>query len=148
MNCIICGKKMKKGLKKCCSRRCVSFYSNISRNRKRVRLTNGYREIYHPDHNRKNKYIREHLLVMSKEIGRDVKYPENVHHIDGDKLNNDISNLCLCANVSEHMKIHHSMELIVQELYKKGMIKFNKKIKRYETEEAVARLFLKLAGIE
>ena len=45
---------------------------------------------------------------------------------------------------SLHTKIHHSMELIVQELYKKGMIRFNKKSKRYETEEAVAQLWLKL----
>lgn len=76
---------------------------------------------------------------MSKHIGRNVKYPENVHHIDGDKLNNDISNLYLCKNVKEHSEIHKSMERLLQELYRAGAITF--KDGKYE---AVAKLWLEL----
>jgi len=135
--CEVCKHKLLDIQRRACSRKCAAKLN--MKIRKRHRLTNGYREIYHPDHNRKNKYIREHLLVMSKAIGRDVKYPENVHHIDGDKLNNNLTNLFLCKNVSEHTTIHHSMELLVQELYKAGLVTF--KNGKYE---AVANLWLKL----
>ena len=35
----------------------------------------------------------EHRFVMERHIGRPLAEGENVHHIDGDKLNNDPSNL-------------------------------------------------------
>lgn len=35
----------------------------------------------------------EHRVVMSKKLGRPLREGENVHRIDGDKLNNDPSNL-------------------------------------------------------
>lgn len=138
-NCKNCGKLLAKHMKVTCSHNCAGKLGRNGRPTKRHRITNGYKEIYHPDHKRKNKYIREHILVVSKHIGRDVAYPENIHHIDGDKLNNKIGNLYLCKNVSEHTKIHHSMELVVQELYKKGFVKFNDG--KYE---AVANLYLEI----
>lgn len=36
---------------------------------------------------------KEHRLVMERELGRPLHANENVHHIDGDRLNNDPSNL-------------------------------------------------------
>jgi hypothetical protein len=42
---------------------------------------------------------------MEEHIGRYLKPGEVVHHIDGDKTNNDISNLMLLTN-SDHMKLH------------------------------------------
>lgn len=55
----------------------------------------GYKLIYAPEHNNSNGigYISEHRLVMSRHIGRDLLDDENVHHKDGNRLNNDISNL-------------------------------------------------------
>lgn len=41
-------------------------------------------------------YILEHRKVMAEHIGRPLKRSESVHHIDGDKQNNNISNLQLC----------------------------------------------------
>ena len=46
-----------------------------------------------------------HRVVMEKVLGRKLDYSEVVHHIDGDKWNNDISNLQVLSR-SEHIRIH------------------------------------------
>ena len=53
---------------------------------------------------RNNKYM-VHRKVMEEKIGRRLRSDEIVHHIDGNKLNNDPNNLEL-TNRSDHMKIH------------------------------------------
>ncbi len=40
-------------------------------------------------------YMPEHRYVMAKHIGRALREDESVHHVDGDRGNNDISNLQL-----------------------------------------------------
>lgn len=40
-----------------------------------------------------NGYVMEHRLVMAKSIGRLLERYETVHHIDGNRQNNDLSNL-------------------------------------------------------
>ena len=71
-------------------------------------IKKGYKKIIHPNHHRADSkgYVREHILVMEKKLGRPIKYPEVIHHIDGNKLNNNPDNLQLCKNNSEHIKIH------------------------------------------
>lgn len=49
--------------------------------------------------------IYGHIPVMENKIGRSLQSGEYVHHIDGDKSNNDPSNLQLVTQ-SEHAKIH------------------------------------------
>lgn len=68
----------------------------------RRKETGGYIEVYLPTHPkaRQNGYIKEHRLVMEKHLGRLLLDCENVHHINGDKSNNNISNLELW-NVSQ-----------------------------------------------
>jgi len=48
-------------------------------------------------------YVRQHRLVMEAHIGRLLTDEEVVHHEDKNKSNNDISNLILFANNSEHL---------------------------------------------
>jgi hypothetical protein len=61
----------------------------------------GYRRI-----NILGKYPLEHRHLMEKYLNRKLKKSECVHHIDDDRLNNDISNLAILTR-SEHMKLHH-----------------------------------------
>jgi hypothetical protein len=51
------------------------------------------------------KQLRVHRVVMESHIGRKLKMNEIVHHKDGDKFNNDISNLEIKTR-SEHAKTH------------------------------------------
>ncbi len=46
-----------------------------------------------------------HRWLMEQKIGRRLNSNETVHHIDFNKLNNDVNNLLLCT-ISEHMSIH------------------------------------------
>ena len=39
------------------------------------------------------KYVLAHRLIMEEKIGRKLTPYENVHHINGDKLDNSIENL-------------------------------------------------------
>ena len=48
---------------------------------------------------------RKHQIIMERHIGRPLKKNEVIHHIDGNKRNNDLSNLLLTTR-SEHAKIH------------------------------------------
>lgn len=49
--------------------------------------------------------IREHRYVMQKHLGRKLDRKEHVHHIDGDKTNNSLSNLQVLSE-SDHHKLH------------------------------------------
>ncbi len=49
-----------------------------------------------------DKYI--HRIVMEKFLRRKLLTSENIHHIDGNPKNNDISNLIILSN-SEHRKV-------------------------------------------
>jgi len=46
--------------------------------------------------------ILEHHLVMAEHLGRPLKQGEVVHHIDGNNLNNDITNLLLLPSQTHH----------------------------------------------
>ena len=43
---------------------------------------------------------------MEKNIGRKLQPKEIIHHVDGNKHNNDISNLMLLPSQAMHAKIH------------------------------------------
>lgn len=50
---------------------------------------NGYRKVYVEERG----WLLEHRYVMEQKIGRYLLPDENVHHIDGDRLNNHPDNL-------------------------------------------------------
>jgi len=58
---------------------------------------------------KKNLGRHEHRVVMEEQLGRKLTSEELVHHKDGDKHNNDPSNLALTDH-SEHAKIHFGKE--------------------------------------
>lgn len=67
---------------------------------------NGYKFIYSTEHPMKNLkgYVREHLLVLSNHT--EVFKSSIIHHIDGNKLNNNISNLMIMNGNAAHRRIH------------------------------------------
>lgn len=88
----------------------------------------------------KGKYKREHRLVVEQSIGRQLKKEEIVHHIDGDKLNNQLDNLALCKNKSEHQKAHYSLEIIALELYKAGFIEYDSESHTYVAHQKLREM--------
>ena len=77
----------------------------------------GYVEIYMPeyDHTRVNGYVREHIYVAEKMLGRRLKFygvgdgrNEVVHHINGDKTDNREENL-LVLTANEHIRLHNAV---------------------------------------
>lgn len=69
---------------------------------------NGYIKVKAPiDHPYKDKkgYIMQHRLIMEQSIGRYLEPYEEVHHIDYNKQNNNLSNLMLVTK-TEHRRIH------------------------------------------
>lgn len=64
----------------------------------------GYILLRRPDHPFANSagYVREHRLVMEKELGRLLTRDEVVHHRDGNKANNHPDNLGVYPSNAEH----------------------------------------------
>lgn len=54
------------------------------------------------------KHISEHRLIMQRHLGRILRSDELVHHKDGNRLNNDISNLEVLA-AKPHSR-HHNLK--------------------------------------
>lgn len=81
--------------------------------------------------------IGYHRYVMEQAIGRKLNRLEHVHHLDGNKLNNDISNLKIMTR-SEHHGLH------MKEKHKDGKIIKNLQEKRKllspEKRSEIARL--------
>lgn len=79
----------------------------------------GYK--YHIDY---DKRVFTHRENMSKSLGRELSKEEIVHHLDGDKGNDDLSNLLL-TSAGEHQRLHDQLEKIGMNLFKSGFIKFD-----------------------
>jgi len=99
-----------------CSKECINYSLvaegiNLRENNGNWRggeiVTNrGYKKILVGSHPRADRdgYVLEHILVMEKSIGRLLTKKEVVHHIDHNKLNNNIKNLMLFGSHPEHIK--------------------------------------------
>jgi len=54
------------------------------------------------------KRVREHCYIMEQHIGRPLAPGEEVHHIDEDRNNNQLSNLLLVPGRAEHKDEHRT----------------------------------------
>jgi len=66
-----------------------------------IRLKNGYYHVYTIDG-----YIPRALHVAQKALGKKIKRPAMVHHVNGDKLDDSNQNLVVCQNKRYHNFIH------------------------------------------
>jgi len=99
----------------------------------KVKRKDGYVMLKLPTHPNKSKsgYFMEHRAVMENNLGRLLDNTEIVHHLDGDRTNNNIENLQLLKNKKEHMILHNNQlkadsvrlssdEELINELSKRG----------------------------
>ena len=75
----------------------------------------------------------EHRVVVEEHIGRKLEPDECIHHINFNKLNNNIDNLWIC-NRKTHNKAHASVNKLIDILLSMHIIKFNRNKGKYELD--------------
>ena len=75
----------------------------------RKKTSKGYIQVMSPNHPRADSggYVLEHILVFERETGISVPRGCCVHHLNGNKEDNRIENLCIMT-VGAHTVMHHS----------------------------------------
>lgn len=83
----------------------------MSQMKSEIRELNGYRLLFIPDHPKAMKsdnwvgYVYEHIVVVEKDLGRELTNEEIVHHLDGNRSNNRIENLLVLSR-GQHGRLH------------------------------------------
>lgn len=73
-----------------------------------------------------------HRRAMERHLGRPLLVREQVHHIDGNKAHNDPEeNLVVATDAADHNAMHHSLQQCGYLLYRKGLIQFDRELRRY-----------------
>lgn len=72
-----------------------------------------------------------HRRIMERHLGRTLLSREGVHHVDGDKINNEIDNLAVTSGTSQHALMHASLQRCAYALFKRGLIGFNRETLEY-----------------
>jgi len=111
--CLMCGRKYKTFraamfMRTCCSPRCSAYYRGFGRanlgqgahGARKNLMKVGYFRVFEG-----GKWVYEHRHVMSVNLGRPLTNSEVVHHIDGDRKNNNLQNLELMSKTA-HDALH------------------------------------------
>lgn len=70
-------------------------------------VSDGYVVVLAPDHPRANhRYVREHVLIVERAMGKLLRGTAEVHHVDGNGTNNEPSNLVACDSHAYHCLLH------------------------------------------
>jgi len=105
---------------KYCSKDCFMKFgfsgSKHARWKGGTRNRTGYVQIHSPGHPRADKqgYVFQHHIAAEKQIGRNLKKHEVVHHIDGGRANNSIENL-IVFNDFQHKSFHNRFSELAYE---------------------------------
>lgn len=86
-----------------------------------------------------SKYRKEHIVLMEKKLGRKLKH-RVVHHINGNKQDNHLSNLAVIPSQAHHRNVHQSLQLLAFNLVVTGFIKFDKKSFKYVADRKLREL--------
>lgn len=67
-----------------------------------------YALVYMPEHPRSDRrgYVKEHIMIVEKALGWPLPPGAVIHHVNGDGINNELSNLMVFKDNGEHMKFH------------------------------------------
>jgi hypothetical protein len=89
--------------------------------------------------------VLEHRLVMAEHLGRPLKPTEVVHHIDGNNLNNELSNLLLLPSQA----MHTAYTMMQNELCRlEGeLLTVKQRVTLLEAENVLLRMQLSTQGI-
>jgi len=82
-----------------------------------------------------------HKIRMEKELGREIKEDEVIHHINQNKTDDSIENLYLCERNGIHRSIHRQFYNLMRnlglELLKKKVVEFDKEIGFYYFKKGI-----------
>ena len=91
--------------KKFCGVECACAYKRALK-RTPTMGANGYKYVWFSDGSGE----KEHRYLMEQHLGRKLTADEVVHHIDGDRTNNNLSNLVVMQR-GEHSALHRKKEI-------------------------------------
>lgn len=87
---------------------CIKHYGRFKRNGHTNRVRKDWIGLgsFNPNGYRQKDGKREHVIVAEKAFGKPLPAGAVVHHVDGNKLNNDPSNLVICQDQAYHRLLH------------------------------------------